>query len=40
MGSIAGAIYSAVLGFETLAGIIASVGLGSLAVAFLRRDKQ
>lgn len=40
IGSIGGAIYSATLGFETLAGIIASVGLGSLAVAFLRRDKK
>lgn len=39
-GSIGGAIYAAILGFETLAGIIASVGLGSLAVAFLRRDSK
>lgn len=38
-GSIGGAIYAAILGFETLAGIIATVGLGSLAVAFLRREK-
>ncbi|WP_439234959.1 hypothetical protein [Lonepinella koalarum] len=38
-GSIGGAIYSALLGFETLATAIATVGLGSLAVAFLRREK-
>ncbi|WP_294089515.1 hypothetical protein [uncultured Actinobacillus sp.] len=40
VGSVAGSIYAALLGFETLAGIIASVGLGSLAVAFLRRDNK
>lgn len=40
VGSITGAIYAAILGFETLATTIAAVGLGSLAVAFLRRDKK
>ncbi|MDH2997163.1 hypothetical protein A1D22_05690 [Pasteurellaceae bacterium LFhippo2] len=40
VGSISGAIYAAILGFETLATFIVSVGLGSLAVAFLRRDKK
>lgn len=40
VGSVVGSIYAALLGFETLAGIIASVGLGSLAVAFLRRDNK
>lgn len=39
-GSIIGAIYSAIQGFETLAISIATVGLGSLAVAFLRRDSK
>ncbi|MBF0785796.1 hypothetical protein E4T80_10020 [Muribacter muris] len=39
-GSITGAIYAAMQGFETLATAIATVGLGSLAVAFLRRDKK
>lgn len=39
-GSVAGAIYAAMLGFETLGATIAAVGLGSLGVAFLKRDKK
>lgn len=39
-GSVAGAIYAAMLGFETLGTTIAAVGLGSLGVAFLKRDKK
>lgn len=40
VGSIVGSIYAAIQGFEVLATSIATVGLGSLAVAFLRRDKK
>ena len=37
IGGICGSIYAATQGFTTLAGIIASTCIGSLAVAFLRR---
>lgn len=37
IGGIWGSIYAATQGFTTLAGIIASTCIGSLAVAFLRR---